>query len=118
MTTGFKISCKILWNGETAASKLWSTPFELVSLTSLQGDKAGLKPPLMPSTLTMTRIIVICFMIVVGFAFAKAVYWGSFMGIVLATISFGAAVYFLYILSVAKKEINARRTSNEIEQSA
>ena len=53
----------------------------------------------------LNRIIILGFMAGVGFALAMAIYYKSFMGIALALISLGAAIYFLYILAKAKKEL-------------
>jgi uncharacterized membrane protein YhfC len=55
----------------------------------------------------LNRIIIIGFMVLVGFCLAKAIYSKSFMGIVLALVSLGAATYFLYILVKAKQEMEA-----------
>ena len=52
----------------------------------------------------INKIIIICFMVLIGFSLAKAIYHNSFMGIVLAMIALGAAIYFLYILTKAKEE--------------
>ncbi|MBC7875164.1 MAG: hypothetical protein H7Y01_14265 [Ferruginibacter sp.] len=60
---------------------------------------------------TINRIIIISFMVLVGFCLAKAIYHKSFMGIVLALVSLGAAVYFLYILVKAKEELEAEDIS-------
>lgn len=54
---------------------------------------------------TLNRIIIISFMILIGFSLAKAIYHKSFMGITLALVALGAAVYFLYILAKAKEEL-------------
>lgn len=53
----------------------------------------------------LNRIIILGFMVLVGFALAMAIYYKSFMGITLALVSLGAAVYFLYILARAKQEL-------------
>ena len=53
----------------------------------------------------LNRIIILGFMALVGFCLAKAISTGSVMGIILAFISLGAGVYFLYILANAKKEL-------------
>jgi len=53
----------------------------------------------------LNRIIVISFMVLIGFSLAKAIYHKSFMGITLAFVALGAAVYFLYILAKAKEEM-------------
>ena len=65
------------------------------------------KPRLMISRYTLNKIIIISFMVLIGFSLAKAIYHGSFMGIILALVSLGAAVYFLYILAKAKDEMEA-----------
>ena len=59
----------------------------------------------MLSRTTLNKIIIISFMVLIGFSLAKAIYHGSFMGIILALVSLGAAVYFLYILAKAKEEM-------------
>jgi len=51
------------------------------------------------------RLIILGFMGLVGFCLAKAIQTGSFMGILLALISLGAGIYFLYILAKAKQEM-------------
>ena len=50
-------------------------------------------------------------MVLIGFSLAKAIYHGSFMGIVLALVSLGAAIYFLYVLAKAKEEIEAEKAA-------
>lgn len=59
----------------------------------------------MLSRQTINRGIIIAFMMLVGFCFAKAINSGSVIGIILAGISLGAGVYFLYILAKAKQEM-------------
>ncbi|HMU46947.1 MAG TPA: hypothetical protein PKC72_11290 [Chitinophagaceae bacterium] len=51
----------------------------------------------------LNRIIIIGFMILVGFCLAKAIYSGSFVGIILAMTSLGAGVYFLHLLVKARE---------------
>jgi len=53
----------------------------------------------------LNRVIIIGFMVLVGFCLAKAVYSGSFIGIVLALTSLCAGVYFLYLLVKAKEAV-------------
>ena len=53
----------------------------------------------------ITRLLVIGFMIGIGYALAKAFYYGSFMGIILAMVSLLAAIYFLYTLTQARREM-------------
>ena len=57
----------------------------------------------------INRIIIIGFMILVGFCLAKAIYHQSVMGIILALTSLGAGIYFLYILAKAKEEMEAEK---------
>ena len=63
------------------------------------------KPRLMISRTTLNKIIIISFMVLIGFSLAKAIYHGSFMGITLALVSLGAAIYFLYVLAKAKEDM-------------
>ncbi len=65
----------------------------------------------MLSRSTLNKIIIISFMVLIGFSLAKAIYHKSFMGIILALVSLGAAVYFLYILAKAKEEIEAEEAA-------
>lgn len=60
---------------------------------------------------TINRIIVIAFMVLIGFCLAKAIYHKSFMGITLAIVSLGAAMFFLYILVKARQEMEAEETA-------
>ncbi len=53
----------------------------------------------------LNRLIVFGFMVGIGFALAKAIYHNSFMGILLALVSLGAGIYFLYIVAKARKEM-------------
>jgi disulfide bond formation protein DsbB len=66
----------------------------------------------------LNRIIIIGFMVLVGFCLAKAIYNNSFMGIVLALVSLGAAIYFLYILVKAREEMSACTTDRDTERTA
>jgi len=72
---------------------------------------AELKNRLMISRTTLNRIIIICFMVLVGFSLAKAIYHKSFMGITLALVSLGAAIYFLYVLAKAKEEMETEEVT-------
>ncbi len=53
----------------------------------------------------LNRLIVFGFMVFVGFALAKAIYHKSFLGILLALVSLGAGIYFLYLVANAKREM-------------
>lgn len=84
-------------------------------------DPAGKQPGLieglelknrqMITRTTLNKIIIISFMVLIGFSLAKAIYHGSIMGIVLALVSLSAAVYFLYVLAKARKEMEAEETA-------
>ena len=65
----------------------------------------------MSSRQILNRAIILGFMAGIGFALAKAIYHRSFMGITLAIISLGAAVYFMYILAKAKEEMEAEKAT-------
>jgi hypothetical protein len=65
------------------------------------------KTQLMLSRQTINRLIIIGFMVLVGFCLAKAIYHQSVMGIILALTSLGAGIYFLYILAKAREEMEA-----------
>ncbi|MDZ4794013.1 MAG: hypothetical protein SGI83_07015 [Bacteroidota bacterium] len=65
----------------------------------------------MISRTTLNKIIIISFMVLIGFSLAKAIYHKSFMGIALALVSLGAALYFLYVLAKAKEEMEAEKTT-------
>lgn len=54
----------------------------------------------------VNRSIILCFMGLVGYSLAKAISSGSFMGILLAFISLGAGIYFLYLMGKAKQQLN------------
>ena len=66
----------------------------------------------------INRIIILGFMVLVGYCLARAIQIGSFMGVVLALTSLGAGVYFLYLLVKAKQEMTALRSENEVEETA
>ena len=50
-------------------------------------------------------------MVLIGFSLAKAIYNKSFMGVTLAIVSLGAAIYFLYILAKAQAELETEEVS-------
>lgn len=70
-----------------------------------------LKSLLMLSRHQLNRIIVIGFMVLVGYALAKAFYHNSIMGILLGLTSLGAGVYFLYLMTKAKEEMEAEENN-------
>ncbi len=68
------------------------------------------KPTLMLTNPLLGRLLSLVFMIVAGFALAKAFYIGSFMGIMLALVSLVAGIYFIYTLNRARKEMEKEET--------
>jgi hypothetical protein len=70
----------------------------------------------MLSRTNLNRAIILGFMVLVGYCLARAIYWKSLMGIILALVSLGAAVYFLYILAKAREEILASQREGEREE--
>ena len=69
------------------------------------------KPALMNSRKLLNRLIILGFMGLVGYCLAKAISSGSVMGIILALVSLGAGVYFLYILAKAKEEMRSEESA-------
>jgi len=59
----------------------------------------------------LNRLIILGFMVLVGYCLAKAIKAQSAMGIILALTSLGAAIYFLNLLAKAKEP--ACRTGRE-----
>ena len=59
--------------------------------------------------LTLLRILSIVFIVLIGYALAKAFYIGSFMGIILALVSLGAVLYFFFTLNNIRKEMEAHK---------
>ena len=58
----------------------------------------------MTSKTFLNRLIILGFMVLVGYSIAKSIYSQSVMGIILALTSLGAGVYFLYLLAKAKEQ--------------
>ena len=58
----------------------------------------------MISRTNLNKLIIFGFLVLIGFCLAKALASGSFMGIVLAMIALGAAIYFLYILAQVQQD--------------
>ncbi len=63
------------------------------------------KIQLMLSRSVINRLLILGFMVLVGFCLAKGIYYKSVIGIILAIVSLGAGVYFLYLLAKAKEEM-------------
>lgn len=64
----------------------------------------------------LNRAIILGFMCLVGYCLAKAIYTGSVMGILLALVSLGAGIYFLYIVAKAREDMLARQSGGETEE--
>ena len=58
----------------------------------------------------LNRAIILVFMGLVGFSFAKSIQYGSAIGFILASASLVAAIYFLYLLAKAKEELEAEES--------
>ena len=65
----------------------------------------------MISRIFLNRLIILSFMILVGYSIAKSIYSQSMMGIILALTSLGAGIYFLYLLAKAKEESRQNETA-------
>lgn len=50
------------------------------------------------------RILIVGFMILVGFCLAKSIYSQSITGIILAIVSLAAGIYFVHLLNLSKRE--------------
>lgn len=69
------------------------------------------KNQLMLSRTILTRIIILGFMVIVGWCLARGIYYRSVMGIILAATSLCAGVYFLYLLAKMKEELQREETA-------
>lgn len=61
----------------------------------------------MLSRQSVNRLIIVGFMVLVGYCLAKAIYQQSTLGIVLAMISFTSGICFLYLVVRAGKRADA-----------
>ncbi|HEX4876877.1 MAG TPA: hypothetical protein VFV31_09420 [Chitinophagaceae bacterium] len=59
----------------------------------------------------LNKVIILGFMSLVGFSLARAIYYKSFMGILLAIVSLGAAIYFLYLLVKARQDMESEEAA-------
>ena len=82
-----------------------------VSIKAIAHHISKPKNRLMLSRQVLNRLIIIGFMMLVGFCLAKAIYHTSVMGIILALVSLSAGIYFLYIVAKAKEEMEAEEIS-------
>src|SRR6266516_2166498 len=75
------------------------------------------KNRLMTPKILLNRLIILGFMVLVGYSLAKSIYSQSVMGIILALTSLGAGIYFLYLLAKAKEESRQKETAYLVFQS-
>ena len=55
----------------------------------------------------LNRLIILGFLVLVGFGLARSIQYKSMIGVILALISLGAAIYFFYLLAKAQQEAQA-----------
>lgn len=65
----------------------------------------------MNSRTILNRVIILGFMALVGYCLAKSIYYGSVMGMILALVSLGASIYFLYLVVKAGEETETEETT-------
>jgi membrane protein DedA with SNARE-associated domain len=53
------------------------------------------------------RLIIVSFLVLVGYSLARSIQYKSFIGILLALTSLGASIYFLYLLAKTKQEMES-----------
>lgn len=63
----------------------------------------------MLSRTILNRLIILGFISLIGFCLAKAIYHQSIMGVILAVVSLGATVFFLYLVVKANAAIKQQR---------
>ena len=59
----------------------------------------------MLSKTILSRALILAFMVLIGYSIARSLQVGSAIGLFLAVVSLGAAVYFLYLLAKAKADL-------------
>jgi hypothetical protein len=52
----------------------------------------------------ISRLLIFGFLIGIGFCLARSVQYKSMLGVILALVSLGATIYFLYLLKMAQQE--------------
>jgi len=52
----------------------------------------------------LNRVLILVFMVLVGFCLARSIYYQSVTGAILAVISLGSGLYFLNLLAKANSE--------------
>jgi len=64
----------------------------------------GIKSKLMNSRTLLNRMIILGFMVLVGYCLARSIYYQSVIGTVLAIVSLGSGLYFLNLLAKANQQ--------------
>jgi amino acid permease len=59
----------------------------------------------------LTRLTILCFIVLVGYSLARSIQTQTVIGIILALVSLGASIYFFYLLAKAKEEIRQKETA-------
>jgi hypothetical protein len=75
-----------------------------LSYTILKHGICPFKMQLMISKPTAHRLILVAFMVLVGFSLAKAIYSQSIIGVLLSVVSLVAGFFCLYLLGKAREE--------------
>lgn len=88
-----------------------SLPLSNLIVHPVPAPRRAIKNRLMIPKKILNRAIILGFMCLVGYCLAKAIYTGSVMGILLALVSLGAGIYFLYIVAKAKEEMEAEKAT-------
>ena len=92
----FKIFYEYLWKKIISASQQRISIFYLFS---------NAKTTLMISRKIINRVIILAFFVLIGYCLATSIAVKSIIGIVLATISMGAGVTFLYLLAKQQQKL-------------
>jgi hypothetical protein len=79
-------------------------------ITILYSTFLTAKSRLMTYRTFINRVLILGFLVLVGFMLAKSLQSGSILGFLLALISLGAAIYFFYLLAKAQQEITEAET--------
>lgn len=61
------------------------------------------------SNVVINRLLILLFMVLIGFALAKSLQSGSMLGLFLCLTSLGAGIYFLYLLARMKQEMEENK---------
>lgn len=61
----------------------------------------------------INKVLVLSVFVIAGYLLARSLYYGSFLGIVLAMVAMAAWTLFLYQLSKAQAEVSTAEESNE-----